>query len=423
MKEMLAEVWMPGKGVHGVLRITLQVHHQVPAGYITRRVGEQVGNVLGGFLDYDKNNNTGVNLDVRNPLKKDMRIKRQGVTGLQAESNEAATLKNILATFGEASGQLVNFQKSEVFFGRKASDQIKTEVAAVLYVNIALGTGKYLGLPSMVGRSKKSLFKFIEDQVWQKINSWSGRALSGAGREVLIKSVLQSIPTYMMSIFLIPSSLGDDIQKMMNSFWWGSKRGGNQGIHWLSWDKLSMAKDARVARVLKAKYFPIGDLLGAKIGSNPSYTWRSICSSRVLLKEGLRWNIGDGSHIHVWLDNWVRRLNGSKIQPVTFPISNNLLVSDLMSAEDKQWDEDVVRSLVGAEDVDSVLNTPLLDSATVDSLTWWPDSRGIFSVKSAYHLAVNNLIDTSYLRVNGDWSLVWNLEVPPVVKIFMWSVT
>jgi hypothetical protein len=40
-------------------------------------------------------------------------------------------------------------------------------------------------------------------------------------------------------------------------------------------------------------------------------------------------------------------------------------------------------------------------------------------VKSAYHLAGKKLIDTSYLRVNGDWAVVWNLEVLPVVKNFM----
>jgi hypothetical protein len=34
----------------------------------------------------------------------------------------------------------------------------------------------------------------------------------------MIKSVLQSIPSYIMSIFLIPSSLCDEIEKMMNSF-------------------------------------------------------------------------------------------------------------------------------------------------------------------------------------------------------------
>jgi hypothetical protein len=33
---------------------------------------------------------------------------------------------------------------------------------------------------------------------------------------------------------------------------------------------------------------------------------------------------------------------------------------------------------------------------------------------------VNNLIDISHLHAHGDWYLVWSLEVPPVVKIFIW---
>jgi hypothetical protein len=110
-------------------------------------------------------------------------------------------------------------------------------------VQAVLGTGKYLGLPSMIGRSRKAIFSFIKDRIWKKINSWSSKCLSKAGREVLIKSVLQSIPTYFMSIFQIPSSLCDEIEKMMNSFWWGHSGSQNKGIHWLSWDKLTIHKN------------------------------------------------------------------------------------------------------------------------------------------------------------------------------------
>jgi len=77
---------------------------------------------------------------------------------------------------------------------------------------------KYLGLPSTIGRNKKPVFNFIKDKVWQKITSWKSKALSRVGRENLINSVFQSISTYVMNIFLIPQSLEDDIQKMMNSF-------------------------------------------------------------------------------------------------------------------------------------------------------------------------------------------------------------
>ncbi|PNX81020.1 ribonuclease H [Trifolium pratense] len=81
------------------------------------------------------------------------------------------------------------------------------------------------------------------DRGWKKINSWSSKCLSKAGLEVLIKSVLQAIPNYFMSIFTLPSSLCDEIEKLMNSFWWGHSGARNRGINRLSWDKISMHKD------------------------------------------------------------------------------------------------------------------------------------------------------------------------------------
>lgn len=50
--------------------------------------------------------------------------------------------------------------------------------------------GKYLGLPTMVGRSKTQIFKFVRDKVWKKLKEWKEKALSRVGREVLIKLVV-----------------------------------------------------------------------------------------------------------------------------------------------------------------------------------------------------------------------------------------
>ena len=52
-------------------------------------------------------------------------------------------------------------------------------------------------------------------------------------------------------------------------------------------------------KVLKAKYFLRCDFVEAKIGSNPSYTWRSIMTAQHVVKEGLRWRVGNGEHIRV----------------------------------------------------------------------------------------------------------------------------
>lgn len=127
-------------------------------------------------------------------------------------------MKSILEVYAQASGQHINMQKSEVFFSRNVPDDVKHHIANLLDVRITLGTGKYLGLPSLVGRDKKGVFSFIKDRVWKRINSWSSKSLSRAGREVLIKSVAQVIPSYCMSIYLLPQTMCDEIQKMMNSF-------------------------------------------------------------------------------------------------------------------------------------------------------------------------------------------------------------
>jgi hypothetical protein len=114
-------------------------------------------------------------------------------------------MKNILQLYEEASGQAISLPKSEIFYSRNVTDTLKHSLTTIMGVQAVLGTGKYLGLPSVIGRNRTTIFSFIKDRVWQKINSWSSRHLSQAGREVMIKSILQSIPTYVMSIFLLRS--------------------------------------------------------------------------------------------------------------------------------------------------------------------------------------------------------------------------
>lgn len=65
---------------------------------------------------------------------------------------------------------------------------------------------------------------------------------SCAGKEILLKTVVQAIPSFVMSVFVIPKMLCEELERMMNSFWWGTKEHGKRGIHWMSWDKQSVPK-------------------------------------------------------------------------------------------------------------------------------------------------------------------------------------
>ena len=92
---------------------------------------------------------------------------------------------------------------------------------------------KYLGLPSIIGKSRVEIFAEVKERVEKKLSGWKEKMLSVGGREVLIKAVAQAIPTYTMSCFQIPKNICDDIEGMMRKFWW-DQRGCESKVAWVS---------------------------------------------------------------------------------------------------------------------------------------------------------------------------------------------
>ena len=61
----------------------------------------------------------------------------------------------------------------------------------------------------------------VKAKLAKKLAGWKEKLLSKAGKEVLIKIVAQTIPTYTMSCFKIPDSLCDEMTNLIRNFWWG----------------------------------------------------------------------------------------------------------------------------------------------------------------------------------------------------------
>jgi hypothetical protein len=170
---------------------------------------------------------------------------------------------------------------------------------------------KYLGMPTDVGIATIGAFKYLKDRVWNKVQGWMEQCLSAEGKEVLIKSVAQAIPTFSMSCFRLPSGLFQHIDGLLRNFWWGCENGKRKTC-WVAWDNIVQPKymgglgfidlelfnlallakqawrvlqdsDSLSARVLKAVYFPDVDFLAAQLGSSPSRIWRSIIDGREVL--------------------------------------------------------------------------------------------------------------------------------------------
>jgi hypothetical protein len=62
--------------------------------------------------------------------------------------------------------------------------------------------------------------------------------LSKGGRIILIKSTLSNLPTYMLSLFLIPASVTNRIEKLYRDFLWGGL-GDEFKFHLVKWSKVS----------------------------------------------------------------------------------------------------------------------------------------------------------------------------------------
>ena len=235
--------------------------------------------------------------------------------------------------YAAASGQCINFEKSYVYFSSNTEVAQREGIKAALGVKEVERFESYLGLPTLIGRAKYQTFSFLKDWVWKKIQGWKGKLLSRVGKEVLIKAVAQSIPTYTMGVFQLPIKLCDELIAMCTRFWWGQIRD-EKKIHWKSWNILSQPKKeggmgfrelrsfnlAMLAKqgwrliqeqgsllygCFKARYFPRGSFLEAKDVPNSSYVWKSLMAAQPILKSGCCWRMGDGSSISVTKDKWI----------------------------------------------------------------------------------------------------------------------
>ena len=69
-----------------------------------------------------------------------------------------------------------------------------------------------------MGRSKRNTFNDIKEKLKKNLAGWKEKLLSKAGKEVLIKAVAQTIPTYIMSCFKVPDSLCEELTGMILNF-------------------------------------------------------------------------------------------------------------------------------------------------------------------------------------------------------------
>lgn len=366
---------------------------------------------------------------------------------------ECQNLSNILNQYSLATGQAINRNKSGIFFSPSCPMSLQNNLASELRVPILQRCGKYLGIPTDWGRSKRDMFSWILTRIQLKLQGWKEKLISKGGKEVLLKTVIQSIPQYAMSVFKIPKSLCKLIEQRMANFWWNNDTS-KVGIHWQSWNKLQHRKEvgglgfrklssfneamlgkqawrfihqpsSLWAKFFKGLYFHSSTFLTATKGSRPSWGWQSLLCGRAAILPNIRWSVGDGQCINIRTDRWLPMgvLGGPKAQ------AEPLLVADLIDQSTGSWKTDLLHTFFDLPIIQEITNIQIRPICTKDALIWTATKQGTYTVKSAYHAItqpnLNGSIDgasTSYRTPTWFWRTLWTMPAAPKVRIFLWSL-
>jgi hypothetical protein len=134
-------------------------------------------------------------------------------------SKEEKSYKRILEEFGEASGAEINHSKSMIFFFN-TNPVIQRNLANILDFECKALPTKYLGIPLTDKAYKMSTWEGIINNLQEQVKNWTYRSLNLAGRLILTKSVLQTIPTFMMYVFPTPQGILQKIRTIQRDFQW-----------------------------------------------------------------------------------------------------------------------------------------------------------------------------------------------------------
>ncbi|KAL8146376.1 hypothetical protein AgCh_004207 [Apium graveolens] len=366
----------------------------------------------------------------------------------KAGTKEARKVLELLEVYEHASGQKVNKAKSSIFFSTNVIQYNKEEICFLMQMPEANEHSMYLGLPNLLGRNKSALLGYLKERVNAKIKTWDGKFISRGGKEILVKSIVQALPSYAMNVFLLPLEITRDIEKSISKFWWNSSQSSASKINWMSWERMAKYKTAGgmgfrnfrdfniamlgkqgwrfitnpsslVSRLYKEKYFADTEFIHAKVGNNPSFIWRSIVEAKQLLIAGIRWRIGRGDNIQVLDQPWLMEEDNPFVTTSSQSLEDKT-VKDFLIAGKNQWDVNLVREHFNERDQGCILNISLNSSSSEDMIYWRFEESGLYSVKSAHkHLQVQKrqwtIEDNSSI-----WKKLWRIKAPPKALNLIW---
>ncbi|KAJ0749948.1 putative RNA-directed DNA polymerase [Helianthus annuus] len=372
---------------------------------------------------------------------------------------ELINVVRILRCFFICSGLRINIGKSYLFGIGVGLVDIE-EMANLIGCKFDCPPFNYLGLKVGANMNRISNWSPVIESFRARLAKWKSHFLSIGGRVVLIKSVMESLPSFYFSLYKAPKKIILDLEAMIKKFLWGGS-GEEKKMHWVAWEKVSRPKNHGGLGLSKLEVINNSLLTkwGWRFKTEENNLWKKIIIALHSSRSGWEcipyrktlsgvWNniakifvktkvegrpigyfmkgfIGNGEGVAFWHDVWIL----DEPLKVTFPelyrleadkrttVANRLISQD---NEDRySWSWNSVLSdpgLVAKLDQLKVLLNSVHISSGKDRWKWTADEDGEFSVKSVKYLLIRNQSQ------EDSFVLDWCSWVPAKVNIHSWRM-
>nr|XP_009768117.1 PREDICTED: uncharacterized protein LOC104219182 [Nicotiana sylvestris] len=250
-------------------------------------------------------------------------------------SNETSLrlVMEVLKAYESSSGQLVNKAKSAIYLHHLTDNEVINKVERITGIPRQCFPMTYLGCPIFYARRRGDYYQGLITKVKDKLQSWKGKLLSVGGRVVLIANVLTK-----------------------PSLW-------------------SAFISQKYCKKLNAVIVP---------WKGGSHMWRKMLECRDLIEHQIYWKLRMGSALF-WFDNWTEMGALNFQVPVDFGIDEDIHnVNDMV--ENGMWNVDKMFESLPEGLAHHIAQNirPPTESSQLDTPFWMFETRGHFTVKSAW---------------------------------------
>ncbi|KAI3775666.1 hypothetical protein L1987_45415 [Smallanthus sonchifolius] len=266
-------------------------------------------------------------------------------------------LKRILRIFHLCSGLRINLHKSSLFGLGKNMEDVVIQ-ASDMGCRSGETPFKYLGILVGANMSRISSWEPVVEVFKKRLSRWKANILSMGGRVILIKSVLESLPTYYFSLYKAPAGVISKLEVIIKRFLWGGNEERDK-VHWVAWDTVTKTKrdgglglnklqesnsalllkwlwryrveyDAHWRKVIDAVHGSARRWETFPCNKRFSGTWSKLVSFGTRLRiQGncfvnmIRGNVGNGRKVRFWIDPWITDEPLKDLFPDLFRLEKN----------------------------------------------------------------------------------------------------